>query len=223
MSTTRKASIAESLNESSRYVTHAKERAFRERQRENDRVAGSSPRSFAMLCFAKTNCSGPSRRTDVAFVSSFSAIIAVTAVGSHQDATDRFNCSFSLLLQSHHGRGKIWELFTGGVGEMQRTTSGIVRRAAKRASRRESSSYRAGITIPDFEPRSWRAINMGRRTADDDDGYVPRFRLAPLLFSTRTRWLYPVGRKIRHPLSSSGCAAHKRRMFSTKCGGNSYF
>lgn len=37
----------------------------------------------------------------------------------------------------------------------------------------------------DFEPRSWRAINMGRRIVDDDDGYVPRFRLAPLLFSTR--------------------------------------
>jgi hypothetical protein len=62
-------------------------------------------------------------------------------------------------------------------------------------ARRERASSRAGITVPGFEPR---AINMGRRIADDDedeeddeddedddDGYVPRFRLAPLLFSTR--------------------------------------
>lgn len=120
-----------------------------------------------------------------------------------------------------YGRGKIWGRLAGAAGSKR----GERRRSPYCESRRESPSYRASVTILDFEPRSRRAINMGRRTVDDDDGYVPRFRLAPLLFSTRrvahvgcSRF----GRKIRRTFSDeSAAAAHKRRVFSTKC--DSYF
>lgn len=57
--------------------------------------------------------------------------------------------------------------------------------------------------------RSWRAINMGRRIADDDDdddGYVPRFSDSRLLLfstrrTTRASRLYPLGRKIKRSSS----------------------
>lgn len=53
--------------------------------------------------------------------------------------------------------------------------------------------------------------------ANDDDGYVPRFRLASLLFSTRrrvaARWSYLLGRKIRRSFESRVDAANKRRAY----------
>lgn len=74
--------------------------------------------------------------------------------------------------------------------------------------RRESLSYRAwALWSPTLNhTRSWRAINMGRRIADDDDddGYVPRFRLAfATIFDSpqRSSRLYPLGRKIRRSSS----------------------
>lgn len=95
------------------------------------------------------------------------------------------------LFRRRHGRvvaaKKIWAQLTGGVHAKcgERWKNGIVRRIANRVSATREFLISRGHYGPDFEPRSWRVINMGRRIADDNDGYVPRFRLAPLLFSTR--------------------------------------
>lgn len=141
---------------------------------ENEKLAGWDPRSFAALC--RQNKLLGLVAQDVVF-----AIIAGRESTRTREtrATGHCRLSFIRVVAADKCRGDssldVPADFLARWRDGERVRGGNGRVSATR----EPFVSRVGIMVPDFEPcaRSWRAINMGRRIADDDDGYVPRFRL----------------------------------------------